>query len=123
MVEYRQERIPESDYHKALNAEEGEQENPHAETGEQSHAADTLKGNVRYWSDFSRVDFHPRSLQKLPDLPEWKSSAGDWNLGKEIFKQHDKVQSSQSGHVSVQQTNQSPLTGHKPDGGVVPALY
>lgn len=48
-------------------------------------------GDIRYWSDFSRVYYLPRSLQKLPDLSEWEESALNWNEGNELFKRFDEV--------------------------------
>ena len=44
------------------------------------------ESTVRYWSDYNRVDYHPRSIQKLPDLPDWDSGMGDWAAGKETFE-------------------------------------
>ncbi|KAF9875657.1 misato Segment II myosin-like domain-containing protein [Colletotrichum karsti] len=53
--------------------------------------------DVRYWSDFSRVFYHPRSLNQLYDY-ELNSSIqpfDKWALGKELFdtldKEHDIV--------------------------------
>jgi hypothetical protein len=43
------------------------------------------ESTVRYWSDYNRVDYHPRSIQKLPDLPDWDLGMGDWAAGKETF--------------------------------------
>ena len=40
---------------------------------------------IRYWSDYNRIDYHPRSIQKLPDLPDWDLGVGDWVTGKETF--------------------------------------
>ena len=48
-------------------------------------------GDIRYWSDFDRVYYHPRSLQKLPDPPEWKSTDLGWNQGHEMFARHNEV--------------------------------
>ncbi|EMD35050.1 hypothetical protein CERSUDRAFT_107070 [Gelatoporia subvermispora B] len=76
VLEYRQAPIPKSKYHVRL--EEG--------------APDTAAppaSDIRCWSDYSRVDFHPRSLQKLPDHADWESLEGDWNAGREEFAHHD----------------------------------
>ena len=43
------------------------------------------ESTVRYWSDYNRVDYHPRSIQRLPDLPDWDLGIGDWAAGKETF--------------------------------------
>ena len=40
---------------------------------------------VRYWSDYNRVNYHPRSIQKLPDLPDVDLGIGDWVAGREAF--------------------------------------
>jgi hypothetical protein len=45
---------------------------------------------VRYWSDYNQVDYHPRSLQKLPDLFDWESGTGDWVAGKETFDRYNR---------------------------------
>ncbi|KAJ0316771.1 hypothetical protein Brms1b_005331 [Colletotrichum noveboracense] len=60
--------------------------------------APTLKpSDVRYWSDFSRVFYHPKSLNQLYDY-ELNSSImpfDKWSLGKELFdgldREHDIV--------------------------------
>ncbi|KAF2104238.1 protein DML1 [Rhizodiscina lignyota] len=52
---------------------------------------------VRYWSDFNRVYYHPRSLVpvSLNDIPSSSqlSSFGDWQTGEELFavldREHD----------------------------------
>ncbi|OLN81819.1 Protein DML1 [Colletotrichum chlorophyti] len=53
--------------------------------------------DIRYWSDFSRVYYHPKSLNQLYDY-ELNSSIrpfDKWSLGKELFntldKEHDIV--------------------------------
>lgn len=48
-------------------------------------------GDIRYWSDFDRVYYLPRSLQKLPDPPEWKSTDLGWDQGHEMFTRHNEV--------------------------------
>jgi len=50
------------------------------------------ESTIRYWSDYNRVDYHPRSIQKLPDLLDWDLGLGDWVAGKETFdKQNNQV--------------------------------
>lgn len=44
---------------------------------------------VRYWSDYNQVDYHPRSIQKLPDLFDWGSGMGDWVAGKDTFDSYN----------------------------------
>lgn len=48
-------------------------------------------GDIRYWSDFDRVYYLPRSLQKLPDPPEWESTDRGWILGHELFTRYNEV--------------------------------
>ncbi|KAF9039839.1 tubulin domain-containing protein [Panaeolus papilionaceus] len=47
-------------------------------------------GHVRYWSDFSRVYYLPRSLQKLPDRTELDSGGAEWSQGHELFNRYDE---------------------------------
>jgi hypothetical protein len=47
--------------------------------------------NVRYWSDFNRVYYDKRSLQRLPDVPDWINPSGDWSASKQIFERHNLV--------------------------------
>ncbi|KAI0292754.1 tubulin domain-containing protein [Russula brevipes] len=44
---------------------------------------------VRYWSDYNRVYYLPRSIHKLPDLADWEITGGDWQGGKETFLRYD----------------------------------
>lgn len=81
LVEYRQDPIPQSNYHTRLEDEIQNAGGPAA-----------LKSSeIRYWSDYSRISFHPRSLQKLPDHADWESLEGDWNAGREEFVRYDQV--------------------------------
>lgn len=58
-------------------------------------AAPPLKpSSVRYWSDFSRVFYHPKSLNQLYDY-ELNSSIrpfDKWDLGRELFQSLDREQ-------------------------------
>jgi hypothetical protein len=47
------------------------------------------ESTVRYWSDYNRVNYHPRSILKLPDLPDWDLGMGDWVAGKEEFDKYN----------------------------------
>lgn len=98
LVEYRQEEIPKSTYHTFLD-EGGEdheisEENP---TSIKSNASEKPMppsfDAVRYWSDFSRVYYHPRSLQKVGAtlIPEANDSVVSWNEGQQAFQAYDKV--------------------------------
>lgn len=60
------------------------------ETGEKPPPLTT--DAVRYWSDFNRVYFHPRSIVQLNDY-ELNSSLmpfEKWDVGEELFKSLDK---------------------------------
>jgi len=46
---------------------------------------------IRYWSDFNRVYFSPRSVQKLPDIANYENAERDWNRGQEEFARFDQV--------------------------------
>lgn len=82
IAEYRQDRIPNGEFQTVLAeglTEEGA-----------VHLAD-LDAEVRYWSDFNRVSFIPRTIQRLPDSPDWENTDGDWNVGKELFARYNAV--------------------------------
>ena len=94
-MEYRQDPIPKSDYQNRLD--EGETENedlPEDHTDPESGASKIGPTNVRFWSDYSRVFFHPRSLQRLPDLPDWDAVESDWIKSRESFSSYEQVQNS-----------------------------
>ncbi|KAF2222480.1 tubulin domain-containing protein [Elsinoe ampelina] len=70
--------IPQSDYQQRLNAGE---EPPHLSTS-----------SVRYWSDYNRVFYHPRSIVQLHEF-ELNSSLAPferWHTGEELFSNLDK---------------------------------
>ncbi|KAI0776815.1 tubulin nucleotide-binding domain-like protein [Trametes elegans] len=84
VVEYRQDPIPKSDYQTHLDQEEtGERE----DRNEAESGAETAK--IRYWSDYSRVYYHPRTAQKVPDIPEWERAEGEWSKSKELFQEYE----------------------------------
>jgi len=48
--------------------------------------------SVRYWSDYNRVYYIPRSLQMLPQsLVDWNSLEANWELGQKTFAKYDEV--------------------------------
>jgi hypothetical protein len=47
--------------------------------------------DIRYWSDFNRVYYVPRSIHKIPDQADWEAGDGDWQGGKEAFLRYDTV--------------------------------
>ena len=88
LVEHRQDPIAKSEYQSRL--EDGE---PLEEGDDDSGATSstTAASGIRFWSDYSRVYLHPRTLQRLPDLADWEASDGDWNTSQEAFRQHEAV--------------------------------
>ena len=84
LIEYRQEPVSKSAYQKQMDDEENGLDADQPETN-------LSIGDIRYWSDFSRVYYLPRSLQKLPDPPEWEDTALNWNAGNELFRRFDEV--------------------------------
>ncbi|KAF8200179.1 mtDNA inheritance protein Dml1 [Pholiota molesta] len=87
VVEYRREKVPQSKYQRRMDAETEELDG--AAKGPSVESDDDV-GSVRYWSDFSRVYYLPRSLQKLPDPPEWEESSLNWTQGQELFKRFNE---------------------------------
>lgn len=77
VVRQEQERIPQSEYHSLLDLENN------------SEQTEPIATKIRYWSDFSRVFFDPKSLQTVPDTPEIVE--GDWNASCEAFFRYDDV--------------------------------
>lgn len=88
IVECRQDPIPKSAYQSHIEAGSTlSEESPYDSCPRVIQGA----GDIRYWSDFGRVYYLPRSLQKLPDPPEWKSTDIGWNQGHEMFARHNEV--------------------------------
>jgi hypothetical protein len=56
-----------------------------------STSTSTTSPNVRYWSDFNRVVYASRSLQRLPDIADWERTDGNWAAGKDAFGRYDAV--------------------------------
>ena len=96
--EIHQDPIPDITYQTQLDQETDEIPDPQAVLGqpdpEESLAvAPLLASDVRYWSDYNRVYYLPRSIHKLPDLEDRGSAEGDWQGGKEAFLWYDSVSS------------------------------
>ncbi|KAJ5091172.1 hypothetical protein NUU61_006042 [Penicillium alfredii] len=70
--------IPPSDYQKSLD--------------EGTQAPRLTSGTVRYWSDYNRVFYHPRSIVQLNEyeLNSQIMPFEDWNIGEELFNDLDK---------------------------------
>ncbi|KAI0920356.1 hypothetical protein AcV5_010118 [Taiwanofungus camphoratus] len=88
VVEYRQEPISQSDYQARLDAEVDDAKESNA-LGDKPREAEASPSDVRYWSDYNRVFFHPRTLQRLPDVADWESAEGDWGSSKAAFGRHN----------------------------------
>lgn len=84
-MEYRQDRISESPSHTHINPDE--------KNFDGRSDADEVQtvGDIKYWSDFGRVYYLPRTVQTLPDPGEWESLDGDWNLGQAQFFRYNEV--------------------------------
>lgn len=91
VVEHRQDPIPQSACHAHLEGGEDERDDDVSE--EQAH---DITSSVRFWSDYSRMFYHPRGLHRVPDPAEWEHEVG-WRQGAEKFAQYDVV----SDHTSL----------------------
>lgn len=60
------------------------------ETEEGPHEAQVQESDVKFWSDYSRVNLHPRGVHRLPDLPDWEDMEGDWVNGADTFERYDE---------------------------------
>ncbi|KAH9915313.1 Misato segment II tubulin-like domain-containing protein [Fomitopsis serialis] len=87
VVESRQDRIPQSNYHLQLDREADDDDSP--KNDEDGVAPQVLDSDVRFWSDYSRVFLHPRSMQRLPDPPDWESTEGNWAWSKDAFERYN----------------------------------
>lgn len=70
-----------------LTAPQSDDKDPSSEKG----AEPLGSTDFRYWSDYNRVDYHPRTIQPLPDVADWENVDGNWNLGKETFERFNTV--------------------------------
>ena len=70
--------IPQSDYQKSLDSG--------------LPAPELTSETVRYWSDYNRVFYHPRSIVQVNDyeLNSRTMPFEDWEVGEELFKDLDK---------------------------------
>ncbi|KAF8846005.1 tubulin nucleotide-binding domain-like protein [Paxillus ammoniavirescens] len=78
VIHREQEQIPQSEYHSLLEHED--------DPGDVEEKAIDTK--IRYWSDFSRVSFDPKSIQAVPDAFETVES--NWSASQEIFRRYDE---------------------------------
>jgi Tubulin domain len=90
--EIRQERIPDIAYQNQLDEEvEGDPAEAPPDPKESVIVPPLGASDVRYWSDYNRVYYLPRSMHKLPDLADWEAEEGDWQGGKETFLRYNTV--------------------------------
>ncbi|CAA7263931.1 unnamed protein product [Cyclocybe aegerita] len=82
VVEHRQEPIQPSRY-QTLVEEASEQTAKHP-------ARSPAEIDVRYWSDFGRPSYLPRSLQRIPDSSVWGNGSVNWNDGPEFFSRYNE---------------------------------
>ncbi|THH21692.1 hypothetical protein EUX98_g8295 [Antrodiella citrinella] len=45
---------------------------------------------IRFWSDYSRVFYHPRTSQRLPDVADYEHADGDWVSGRDAFTKYNE---------------------------------
>ena len=81
MDEFHQPVVPKSKYQ--LRLDEGHNQ---VEDGDKTSTAD-----IRYWSDYSHVFYHPRTPQRLPDVADYENTEGDWVLGMDTFTKYAEV--------------------------------
>lgn len=66
-----------------------------AENGdiESRQTSDVVQGGdgIRYWSDFNRAYYAPRTVQKLPDPADWETTDGNWKSGQDAFSRFNEV--------------------------------
>ena len=79
--EYKQTPIQQSKYHSQLEYQVDEDHNPDHKEGEPE---------IRYWSDFNRLYYTPRSIQRLPDTADWENVESDWVGGRETFQRFNE---------------------------------
>ncbi|KAJ7205182.1 mtDNA inheritance protein Dml1 [Mycena pura] len=46
--------------------------------------------DIFFWSDFNRLYYLPRTVQKIPDKSEWEDVEGNWAVGHETFARYDE---------------------------------
>ncbi|KAF8516278.1 tubulin domain-containing protein [Gautieria morchelliformis] len=94
VLEHLQDPIPQSSYHARLDAGEDEEDEDDLDVemdeGEHNSVPD-LTSSIRFWSDYSRVFYHPRGLHRIPDPAEWEREAG-WPQGVKRFHAYDTNQ-------------------------------
>ncbi|KAF8990150.1 mtDNA inheritance protein Dml1 [Cyathus striatus] len=90
VVEYRQDPIEKSAYQTEMEDSSADPQQPGNSMNNPLSQLHQSTGEIRYWSDFSRVYYVPRTIQKLPDPPDWDLPNGDWNKGVDSFVQYNE---------------------------------
>ncbi|KAA1470407.1 tubulin nucleotide-binding domain-like protein [Dentipellis sp. KUC8613] len=89
--DFRRDPIPKSTYQSHLNEEVAE--DPAALRKAQDEKAEHVPAlratQVRYWSDYNRVYYAPRTIQALPDALTWENLDSDWQSGRELFQRYN----------------------------------
>ncbi|KAJ7599384.1 mtDNA inheritance protein Dml1 [Mycena floridula] len=65
-------------------------QNPITSVEETSGNSSKGSAEIRYWSDFNRVEYAPKTLRSLPDVAEWEDVQGNWMSGQETFKRYNE---------------------------------
>ncbi|KAI0310860.1 tubulin domain-containing protein, partial [Amylostereum chailletii] len=91
VYEIRQDRIPQSQYQDRIDEEIDEEPYEPTSRLQRDEATGPIiqSSDVRYWSDYNRVYYLPRSVHKLPDAADFDNSGEDWQNGKEVFERYD----------------------------------
>lgn len=88
VVEYKQDPIPKSKYHDNIEDQDTEHREDNDPDGSPSKDGEF---EVRYWSDYNRLYYTPKTVQKLPDIADWENPEGDWGGGAQLFRRFDEV--------------------------------
>jgi hypothetical protein len=90
--EVRQEPVPQSSYQEVLEDEVDGDLDSKEDLRSVDLPGPALDGStVRYWSDYSRVYYTPRSFHMLPDALDFENIDDDWSAGKDTFERYDSV--------------------------------
>lgn len=121
--EFRQPPIEPSSYQARLVT--GDDASPAPQSDDQDPSTEQVeeplnRADPRYWSDYNRVDYHPRTIQALPDVADWENVDGNWSLGKQTFERFDAVRTS---YTSITKFMTDPCpAGHLSDGRIIQAI-
>lgn len=91
--QHRQTTISKSKYHVKLD------EIDDLEAAQTNNGDEYSFQDIRYWSDFSRVFYSPRSIQPVPDPVYGELECGDWGGGSRLFSRYNEVSSITSFYI------------------------